>query len=318
MVLFCSYINTMHKILNSPMFKKTLLLKKSNLNRDSLILILIIFSLFISPIAYGNENKELKILIEPSTLKQGETISIKIEKFEDKSKPKVFYDKTKYPVFDLSEKYFRVFVPLTANEKIGKHNLDIHYAGLVKNINVDIKQYPYPVESITLSKTVSALMASKIERELVNKALSSQNEKKYWSGKFIYPSDARQSTQYGVKRKFNGVLSPDYFHKGLDFAGQTGSPVKAPADGIISLAGYNSKGFVVNGNCLFIDHGHGVVSGYLHLNEISVKEGDFVKKGQNIGKVGSTGIATGPHLHWGIYVNGKPVEPLYWVNMSID
>ncbi|KAF0200512.1 MAG: lysostaphin, partial [bacterium] len=72
------------------------------------------------------------------------------------------------------------------------------------------------------------------------------------------------------------------------------------------------------GNCIFLDHGHGIISAYLHLSSVMVKEGDIVKKGQIIGKVGSTGIASGPHLHWGMYVLGKTVDPLVWVNTAIE
>ena len=144
------------------------------------------------------------------------------------------------------------------------------------------------------------------------------SSEKYWNGEFIFPSAANPSTEYGVKRKINGVLNPDYFHKGLDFASPEGGDVKAPANGKVILAGLTSRGFVVNGNCIFIDHGHGVISAYLHLSQVLVKEGDTVKKNQLIGKVGSTGIATGPHLHWGIYVLGKPIEPLVWTNTVID
>ena len=75
---------------------------------------------------------------------------------------------------------------------------------------------------------------------------------------------------------------------------------------------------MVNGNCIFLDHGHGVISAYLHLSSLLVKEGDFVNKGQVIGKVGSTGIASGPHLHWGMYVLGKTVDPIGWTSMIID
>lgn len=265
------------------------------------------------------EEDIIETVVSPNPPKQGDVVVVKIKKDpEKKGLPKVFFQKSKVPVFDISNEYFRSLIPLTANFKVGKHQVEIFYKGKVKRVDINVGETKYPLQELTLTKEVAALKASNTERDLVNKALGTHSEKKLWSGKFIYPSNARQSTPYGVKRRVNGVINPDYFHKGLDFAGKQGSDIVATEDGVIVLAGQVSKGFVVNGNCLFIDHGHGVVSGYLHLSKILVKEGEFVKKGQLIGKVGSTGIASGPHLHWGIYISGKTVDPICWTSMIIE
>ena len=261
----------------------------------------------------------IEFSLSPKTVYVGDTLSVKVTKIKDeKQSPKIFFDKTKYPAFSLSGKYYRSLIPLSANFKSGKYVLEIYYKGKVKRADLVVNETTYPLETLTLSKEVAALRASKTERALVGKALSEQSSEKLWSGKFIFPSDAPMSTVYGVKRKTNGVIDPDYFHKGLDFAGSLGSDVVSPENGKVILAGHNSMGFVVNGNCLFIDHGHGVVTGYLHLSSILVKEGDFVKRGQLIGKVGSSGIASGPHLHWGLYVLGKTVDPIKWINTTIE
>ncbi|MDR9402283.1 MAG: M23 family metallopeptidase, partial [Halothece sp. Uz-M2-17] len=92
----------------------------------------------------------------------------------------------------------------------------------------------------------------------------------------------------------------------------TGSPVVAPASGTVALVGKESEGFRVHGNTVGIDHGQGVLSIFLHLNDINVQEGDRVTAGQKIGTVGSTGASTGPHLHWGLYVNGQAIDPAPW------
>lgn len=303
---------------------------KPRLNKSNLTTIVsisfLIFSLFLSsifsPVCCEDDTSEKDIIeatLSPSMPKQGDVVVIKIKKDpEKKGLPKIFFQKTKLPVFELSNEYYRSLIPLTANFKLGKHQVEIFYKGKVKRIDLVVHETKYPLQELTLTKEVAGLKASNTERNLVNKALSIHSEKKLWTGKFIFPSTARQSTPYGVKRRVNGVINPDYFHKGLDFAGKEGSDILATEDGIIVLAGQTSKGFVVNGNCLFIDHGHGVISGYLHLSKILVKEGDFVKKGQLIGKVGSTGIASGPHLHWGIYISGKTVDPLCWTSMIIE
>ncbi|MBA3924314.1 MAG: M23 family metallopeptidase, partial [Nostocaceae cyanobacterium] len=117
---------------------------------------------------------------------------------------------------------------------------------------------------------------------------------------------------YGVRRYYNGKFANDYYHRGVDYAGGTGSPIIAPAAGRVVLVGRVSQGFRIHGNCVGIDHGQGVTSIYLHMSRINVREGDLVKPGTVLGAVGSTGAATGPHLHWGLYVNGLSVDPVPW------
>ena len=104
----------------------------------------------------------------------------------------------------------------------------------------------------------------------------------------------------------------DYYHKGVDYAGGYGSPIIAPAAGKVRLVGREDAGFHVHGNVVGIDHGQGVVSIFMHLQNIDVAEGTMVKAGEKIGSIGSTGASTGPHLHWGLYVNEVAVDPVPW------
>jgi murein DD-endopeptidase MepM/ murein hydrolase activator NlpD len=133
---------------------------------------------------------------------------------------------------------------------------------------------------------------------------------KFWQGEFVRPNASRISTGFGVRRYYNGVFAQDYYHKGVDYAGGLGSPVVAPAAGQVRLVGREAEGFQVHGNVVGIDHGQGVLSILMHLQDIEVKEGGMVKAGQLIGTVGDTGAATGPHLHWGLYVNQVAVDPV--------
>ena len=93
----------------------------------------------------------------------------------------------------------------------------------------------------------------------------------------------------------------------MDIAAATGTPFVAPADGIVVLAA--AQDFTLEGRLLMIDHGMGLNSAFLHCSELLVNEGDYVKKGQVIGKVGMTGRASGPHLHWGMKWNNARVDP---------
>ncbi|HWQ28535.1 MAG TPA: M23 family metallopeptidase, partial [Dehalococcoidia bacterium] len=98
------------------------------------------------------------------------------------------------------------------------------------------------------------------------------------------------------------------YHHGTDFLAQEGDPVYASADGVVAFAGPLS----VRGNSVIIDHGMGVFSAYHHLSQIDVTRGQAVVAGQQVGRAGSTGLATGPHLHWEIAVRGVNVDPVLW------
>ena len=95
-------------------------------------------------------------------------------------------------------------------------------------------------------------------------------------------------------------------HLGIDFAAPKGTDIKSPADGYVTLA---ENGFYFTGGSIILDHGHGVSTMYAHLDEILVKKNELIKKGQVIGKVGSTGRATGPHLHFGVNWFDAKIDP---------
>jgi len=136
---------------------------------------------------------------------------------------------------------------------------------------------------------------------------------RYYEAKPFPPlkSYKRISSPFGVRRFVNG--KPSGFHKGVDFAAPTGTPVFATLSGKVVLA----RKLYLTGNTVVIDHGWCLESLYTHLSKIEVKEGDFVKRGQEIGKVGSTGRSTGPHLHFGVYLKDTPVDPIQFLKEKL-
>lgn len=128
-----------------------------------------------------------------------------------------------------------------------------------------------------------------------------------WQQDFIWPVRGRISGRFGSQRIYRG--EPGSYHSGIDITtGTSGTPFAAPADGVVILAA--SHPFTLEGNLLMIDHGMGLNSAFLHCSELLVKEGDAVKQGQVIGRIGSSGRATGPHLHWGLKWNSARLDPL--------
>jgi murein DD-endopeptidase MepM/ murein hydrolase activator NlpD len=121
---------------------------------------------------------------------------------------------------------------------------------------------------------------------------------------FLQPVAGPLSSSFGRRRVLNG--EPRSPHSGLDIAANTGTPIQAPAAGVVTLTG----DFYFNGNTVFVDHGHGLISMMCHLSRIDVTEDQTVSRGDILGLVGATGRVTGPHLHWSVSMNGNRVDPV--------
>jgi murein DD-endopeptidase MepM/ murein hydrolase activator NlpD len=125
-----------------------------------------------------------------------------------------------------------------------------------------------------------------------------------WTQPFVLPVKARASSNFGSRSVFNG--QPRSPHAGVDFRSPAGTVVSAPAAGTVVIAG----DLYFTGNTVVIDHGAGLYSIFVHFSAIAVAQGDLVERGDGIGRVGATGRATGPHLHWSVRLNETRVDPL--------
>jgi murein DD-endopeptidase MepM/ murein hydrolase activator NlpD len=133
-------------------------------------------------------------------------------------------------------------------------------------------------------------------------------ETRRWEETLTAPTPQCVNSPFGVTRLHNGRPTGNY-HRGLDQASPAATPIRAAASGQVKVA----KMFVMHGGTVGIDHGQGLTSHYLHMSRVIATEGQQVKQGDVIGEVGSTGFATGPHLHWGLYLFGVPVNARLWV-----
>ena len=127
-----------------------------------------------------------------------------------------------------------------------------------------------------------------------------------WAGRFRFPVNGPVTSSYGVRSIYNGI--PRGYHLGVDFRSPAGTPVHAAQHGLVTLA----EALPLSGQTLVLDHGAGVFTTYQHLSAIAVRPGRRVAVGEVVGRVGSTGLSTGPHLHWGMRIHGVRVNPLDW------
>ena len=253
----------------------------------------------------------------PTNPELGDTLSVMIQVDGSGETPTVSVQQKNYPAFPMGNNRFRALLPTTPLEKAGARQIKVTGDGKVQDLSVQVRSRDFPTQSIWLPPGKDG-EGTDAEFDRVDAFKALVTPQKFWNGKLLRPNSGEITTIYGVRRYYNGVFAQDYYHRGIDYAGDYGSPILAPAAGRVSLVGRESQGFKIHGNVVGIDHGQGVASILMHLSRIDVKEGDFVTAGQVIGTLGSTGASTGPHLHWGLYVHGQAIDPVPWRLQGVE
>lgn len=184
-------------------------------------------------------------------------------------------------------------------------------------VPVPVAAGEYRMERLTVAprfgREPDAALAARMAREAERArevSRRSHGTPRLWAGGFLAPRESRITSGFGNGREFNGQVQSR--HMGTDFAGAVGAPVRAPARGVVALV----DAFHLGGNVVYLDHGAGLVTAYLHLSAAEVAEGDTVEAGQVIGRVGATGRVTGPHLHWIVRYGGVTVDPMSLLALS--
>jgi murein DD-endopeptidase MepM/ murein hydrolase activator NlpD len=255
----------------------------------------------------------------PTNPRLGETLVVNITATPGKTTPPIVKVGSKtYATFGVGADRFRAMIPTTPLEKPGDREMTISDNTETTKLKITVADRKFPIQRINFSPGKSGIEATELELKQVVALKATVSPEKLWDGKFIAPNQGRTSSPYGVRRYYNGELATDYYHRGLDYAGGYGSPVVAPAGGRVVLVGYEKKGFRVHGNVVGVDHGQGLVSIFMHMSKIAVEEGQMLAPGDRIGSIGNTGSSTGPHLHWGLYVNSVSIDPVQWRSTAID
>jgi hypothetical protein len=182
---------------------------------------------------------------------------------------------------------------------------DLHLTSL----SIKVEKVEFGVEKLTLPSSMvdldrKTLVRVSQEEKLLTGLFGRFRAERLWEGAFICPVDGELSGAFGVSRIING--QPRSPHSGIDLRAKEGTPVLACAGGVVVLA----RPLFFSGNSVILDHGWGFYSMYFHLSEVLVRDGERVAKETRLGRVGSSGRSTGPHLHWGIRMNGARIDPL--------
>ena len=205
-------------------------------------------------------------------------------------------------------------VPLEAAP--GARRLELRLVDALGGVQVleralDIRANPQPVQLLQLAASTLAVVTPagrELEAAALDAAFAAVPAEPRWSDPFLLPLEGRDTSGFGAPRRY-GVGGNVSFHQGADLAAPTGTPILATNHGVVRVAGF----YPIKGGLVVLDHGQGVTSLYFHQSAIDVAVGDVVVRGDVIGRVGSTGLSTGPHLHWEMRVDGVPSDPMRWV-----
>jgi murein DD-endopeptidase MepM/ murein hydrolase activator NlpD len=199
-----------------------------------------------------------------------------------------------------------VGIPLAT--KPGRQELVVGRGGKTESVAFEVVAKEYAVQRLKVAPGKVDLSKADLERVdkekvRIRKALTGFTDRTPATLRLVQPVPGERSSSYGLRRFFND--QPRSPHSGMDIAAPTGTPIRAAAEGTVADAG----DFFFNGNTVLIDHGSGLVTMYCHLSRIDVEAGQAVRAGDTIGAVGATGRVTGPHLHFGVTLNGTMVDP---------
>jgi len=256
-----------------------------------------------------------KILLSSPAILPGETLRVEIDGLAPNEQTRLAFTKGFYRMFVIGPDAQRALIGVRLDAVPGRYPLRLQRynknPGSWQNIGeewVEISSKTFVIETVNFNEEKTALFKwEHQESARIHKLLLALTADQLWEGTFDFPVQGPIIGEFGLKRVRNGTIDAG-FHKGFDLKAEKGTPALASSNGVVLLA----ASLKAHGRTVLINHGQGVMTIYLHLNSIAVKEGQKVVKGQKVGAVGSSGLSTAPHVHWGLYVHGVPVDPKPW------
>ncbi|MED4750548.1 M23 family metallopeptidase [Brevibacillus choshinensis] len=256
------------------------------------------------------QKQQPPLTVMPSTTYPGDVIFVR----SNQAQSVTLFSQT-YRLQPSQGEYAR-FIPIPFQAKPGTYQVQTTDNKLAIPLTINAKKFA--VDVLTVSKQMNEMRQDtnriNADQKKINAARSRSAQVAYFTGPFTQPAVGTLTTPFGYQRVVNGV--PANRHSAIDIANKPGTPIWASNNGKVVLA----DSLYLTGNTIIIDHGLQVFSIYAHMSKLEVKTGQEVKQGQVIGRMGTTGFSTGPHLHYGMligntYVNPQPffeASPFQW------
>jgi len=209
-------------------------------------------------------------------------------------------------------------VGIDLDRRSGRYPIEVdNRRGRPLRTDLEVEGREFPEERLTVPKTFTepdpaTLARISREQRLLATLWGRSSAERYWRDPFVPPTEGPAGSPFGLRRFFNG--EPRSPHAGIDFRAPEGSPVRASNRGYVVLA----RELFFTGNTVVIDHGCGLFTLYVHLSKLSVRRGALVERGEDIGAVGMTGRATGPHLHFAARIGEARIDPKAILERSLD
>ena len=255
--------------------------------------------------------------LSPASVPQGGVFVVRLRNAPPEPTPVVFFSGVSHAMLLQAQLWWAV-IGVAANFPPGQQRVQVSTgadADGMPILTITVTDGAFPEENIELPPETSQLLtdapAIEEERQLLDSLYAGLTPEQLWSGPFVMPVVGSLGDTFGLKRSFNG--GPFSNHTGVDIIAAEGAPVTAANAGRVAYTG----ALQLRGNTVVIDHGAGVFTGYHHLSQIGVVEGQTVSQGETIGAVGATGLVTAAHLHWELIVRGVRVDPLPWTQAEI-
>jgi hypothetical protein len=258
-----------------------------------------------------------EITVSSDSIFQGDVGLVRVQTLDGESPRVQWMNRDLFMVPSENAKVWIGFFGADLKLKPGPYPLVVKTAstGFRKQIDVTVRDKDYGVRRLTLPKEMVELDAVTLERvkreaAIMKEVLDAPPGAPQWRGPFVQPLSGEVVGPFGQTSILNGM--PRAPHSGVDLKAERGTPVASINSGTVALTGE----YFFNGLFVVIDHGGSIQSMYFHLDKILLQQGDRVTKGQIVGLVGATGRATGPHLHFGIRVNGARIDPLQFMKVN--
>ena len=285
----------------------------------------IMIGLLAAGLSFQEEEKDFVlddvVVLEYRDVAPGEVLKVSVKNLPVIQSAQVKFLNKKYDMAQVGD-CLVCLIGLDLGIETGSHSLKVYVykqdgSVEIKEQDIPVSPKQFPIKKLWVKEefvTPPKNVMERIQREAeLTKAVYSIYSPEWKAeGKFIVPVQGKIFPNFGERRFFNN--KPRSQHSGVDIASPMGMPVKASNSGRVVLASH----LYFAGNTVIIDHGLGVFSVYCHFSEITVKMGQKVEKGDIIGKIGSTGRVTGPHLHWSVRIRGSRVDPNALLSLEFE